>query len=117
MASGRLGRELRSLHKVDGPEVRAQVGDGDEVVGHEEVALASPLLAPAVADDEVFLLVVVADGHDRVATQHRVVQRGHGHVAGGRHLLGHEGGEDREAEGEGEASGDAGLHVLQGLRH
>eukprot|EP00446_Apocalathium_sp_SHHI-4_P078223 CAMPEP_0177577006 /NCGR_PEP_ID=MMETSP0369-20130122/80418_1 /TAXON_ID=447022 ORGANISM="Scrippsiella hangoei-like, Strain SHHI-4" /NCGR_SAMPLE_ID=MMETSP0369 /ASSEMBLY_ACC=CAM_ASM_000364 /LENGTH=134 /DNA_ID=CAMNT_0019065331 /DNA_START=76 /DNA_END=478 /DNA_ORIENTATION=- len=23
MASGRLGRELRSLHKVDGPEVRA----------------------------------------------------------------------------------------------
>mmetsp|Transcript_31104 Transcript_31104/g.103624 ORF Transcript_31104/g.103624 Transcript_31104/m.103624 type:complete len:212 (-) Transcript_31104:433-1068(-) len=109
--------EVLTLHEADGPGVPRAVLVADEVVGHVEVALVSPVRTPRVAHDEPLLLVVVAHGQDGMSTLALLPFLGHGHDASGAHRRGEEGLEDRKAEGEGETLGDASLHVLQSLRH
>mmetsp|Transcript_7154 Transcript_7154/g.20236 ORF Transcript_7154/g.20236 Transcript_7154/m.20236 type:complete len:323 (+) Transcript_7154:225-1193(+) len=110
-------REILAVHGLDGPHVAGQVRVADVVIGHVEVARITPALAPRVAHDDDLLLVVVANGHDGVASEDFVLGMRHGHVARGGHRLRAEGRQHHETEDEGEALFQHTLDVLDGLWH
>eukprot|EP00429_Kryptoperidinium_foliaceum_P087686 CAMPEP_0176198324 /NCGR_PEP_ID=MMETSP0121_2-20121125/7995_1 /TAXON_ID=160619 /ORGANISM="Kryptoperidinium foliaceum, Strain CCMP 1326" /LENGTH=342 /DNA_ID=CAMNT_0017537173 /DNA_START=305 /DNA_END=1331 /DNA_ORIENTATION=+ len=113
-----LGGEGDALDGADGPEVLREIGVEDVGIGHVEMASVSPMGAPGIPDDEDLALVVVAArlhgmaAHGGVAAAPR-----HGHLAGQHGPAALEGAVHHEAEDDGVAAGDAGLHVLEGLVH
>mmetsp|Transcript_7151 Transcript_7151/g.20226 ORF Transcript_7151/g.20226 Transcript_7151/m.20226 type:complete len:323 (+) Transcript_7151:225-1193(+) len=110
-------REVLAVHGLDGPHVAGQEGVADVVIGHVEVARITPALAPRVAHDDDLLLVVVANGHDGVASEGGVLGLRHGHVARAGHRLRAEGRQHYEAEDEGETLFQHTLDILDGLWH
>ena len=107
---------LEGLHPVDCPEVLGQVLLADVLVGHVEIALVAPILAPRVADNEALLEVVVADSAHGMATPCAVAGLGHHHLARPGHIT-REAGQDSKAKDEGITMLDAGLHLVQILGH
>mmetsp|Transcript_42124 Transcript_42124/g.136341 ORF Transcript_42124/g.136341 Transcript_42124/m.136341 type:complete len:346 (-) Transcript_42124:67-1104(-) len=112
-----LRGKLLALDEPARPEILRQERVGDILVRHVEVALVAPGLAPRVANDEPLLVVVVADGHHRVAAELGLEPSRHPHDACVLHLLRHEGLVHRKAKHKGKVFPDAQLHVVQGLIH
>src|SRR5207253_9350872 len=55
-----------SVDQPDRPEIIREIRLHEVLVRHGEVALQTPMRPPGVTDNEPLILVVVADGGDRV---------------------------------------------------